>query len=160
VAAKVFLTVQRVSGEQHTPHPEFLDQGLDGGDLVALGDLLVGEDERRFAAESTQHLGSGLVIQVIEAAPEGFAVERDDAPAGRRGRTAQLGGMVAEGGLKLGRIEGLEQGAQRVDRRRGPEAGAEGGVEPLAMHADEQADTAVGGGAGQHGQDAEQQQVW
>ena len=41
--AKVFLTVQRVGGEQHTRHPEFLDQGLDGGDLVALGDLLVGE---------------------------------------------------------------------------------------------------------------------
>src|SRR3954451_18801766 len=55
----------------------------------------------------------------------------------------------------------LTAGARReagVDGGRAAEAGAEGGVEPLAMHADEQADAAVGGGAGQHRQDAEQQQ--
>src|SRR5690349_17770211 len=43
--------------------------------------------------------------------------------------------------------------------RRAPKAGTEGGVEPLAVHADEQADAAVGGGADQDRQDAEQQQV-
>jgi hypothetical protein len=53
----------------------------------------------------------------------------------------------------------VQEGAQRVDGRGAAEAGAEGGVEPLAVHADEQADAAVGGGAGQHRQDAEQQQV-
>ena len=67
--------------------------------------------------------------------------------------------MAAEGGLQLGRVERVQEGAQRVDGRGAAEAGAEGGVEPLAVHADEQADAAVGGGAGQHRQDAEQQQV-
>jgi hypothetical protein len=52
----------------------------------------------------------------------------------------------------------VHEGAQRVDRRGAAEAGTEGGVEPLAMHADEQADAAVGGGASQDGQDREQQQ--
>jgi hypothetical protein len=160
VAAKVFLTVQRVSGEQHTPHPEFLDQGLDGGDLVALGDLLVGEDERRFAAESAQHLSGGLVVKVIETAPECFAIKRDDVPAGRCDRAAQLGGMPAEDRLEVTWIEGVKEAAQGVDRRGAAEAGAESGVEPLAMHADEQANAAVGGGIGEDGQNTEQQQVW
>src|SRR3954469_12364403 len=62
------------------------------------------------------------------------------------------------GGSQRGRVERVKEGAQRVDGGGAAEAGAEGGVEPLAMHADEQAGAAVGGGAGQHRQDAEQQQ--
>src|SRR3954454_18049001 len=68
-------------------------------------------------------------------------------------------GVAAEGGLQFARVERVQEGAQRVDGRGAAEAGAEGGVEPLAMHADEQADAAVGGGAGQDGQHREQQQV-
>src|SRR3712207_353909 len=49
--------------------------------------------------------------------------------------------------------------AQRVDGRGAAEAGAKGGVEPLAVYSDEQADAPVGSGAGQHRQDAEQQQM-
>src|SRR3982751_6538095 len=56
-------------------------------------------------------------------------------------------------------VPSMQEGAQRVDGRGAAEAGAEGGVEPLAMHADEQADAAVGGRAGQDGQHREQQQV-
>src|SRR4051794_41921822 len=57
-------------------------------------------------------------------------------------------GVAAEGGLQLGRIERVQEGAQRVDGGGAAEAGVEGGVEPLAMHADEQADAAGGGGGG------------
>src|SRR3954452_19152610 len=66
--------------------------------------------------------------------------------------------VAAEGGLEIGRVERVQEGAQRVDGRGATKAGAEDCVEPLAMHADEQADAAVGGGAGQDGKDAEQQQ--
>jgi hypothetical protein len=49
---------------------------------------------------------------MVEAAPEGLAVERDDARSGRRRRRiTQPSGMPAEGGLRRGRIERLEQGA-------------------------------------------------
>src|SRR4051794_41836599 len=61
--------------------------------------------------------------------------------------------MVAEGGLQLGRVERVEEGAQGVDGGCATEAGTEDGVEPLAMHADEQADAAGGGrprGGGPH----------
>ncbi len=69
---------------------------------------------------------------------------------GAGGDVTKVLGMAAESGLDLGRVERVQEGAQRVDGRGAAEAGAEGGVEPLAMHADEQADAAVGGGTGQH----------
>src|SRR3712207_4959770 len=157
-AAKVFLAVQGVGGEQHAPYPEFLDQGLGGADLVALIDLLVGQDERRLAGEGAEHLGGGLVVEMVEAAPQRLAVQGDDPPPWPGGGVPKMLGMTAKSGLDRGRIERVQQGAQRVDSRGATEAGAEGGVEPLAVHADEQADATVGGGAGQHRQDAEQQQ--
>src|SRR3954468_16328951 len=126
---------------------------------VAPGDLLVGQDERRFAGEGAEHLRRGPVVQVVEAAAQRLAVQRDDPPP-RRGRSViEPLGVAAEGGLQLGRVERVQEGAQRVDGGGAAEAGVEGGVEPLAVHADEQADAAVGSGAGQHRQDAEQQQV-
>src|SRR3954466_4879404 len=156
--ANVFLAVQGIGGEQHAAQAQLLDQRLRRRDLVALGDLLVGQDERRLAGEGAEHLGGGPVVQVVEAAPQRLAVERDDPPP-RRGSVAELLGVAAEGGLQLAWVERVQEGAQRVDGGGAAEAGAEGGVERLAVHADEQADAAVGGGAGQHRQDAEQQQV-
>src|SRR5688572_4311664 len=93
-----------------------------------------------------------------EAAAQRLAIQRDDPPPWRGGGVTKMLGMAAEGGLDRGRVERVHEGAQRVDGRGAAEAGAEGGVEPLAMHADEQADAAVGGGAGQHRQHREQQQ--
>ena len=158
-AAKVFLAVQGVGGEQDAAQAQPLDQRLRRRDLVALGDLLVGEDERRLAGEGAEHLRRGPVVQVVEAAPQRLAVQRDDPPPRRGGGVPELLGVAAEGGLQFGRVERVEEGAQGVDGGRATKAGTEDGVEPLAMHADEQADAAVGGGAGQHRQDAEQQQV-
>src|SRR4051812_9413968 len=66
--AKVFLAVQGVGGEQDAAQAQPLDQRLRRRDLVALGDLLVGQDERRLAGEGTEHLGGGPVIEMVEAA--------------------------------------------------------------------------------------------
>jgi hypothetical protein len=155
--ANVFLAVQGVGGEQDAPQAQLADQRLGRRDLVAPGDLLVGQDERVLAGEGAEHLGGGPVVEVVEAAPQRLAVQRDDPLRRRSGAPAMLG-VAAEGGLQLGRGERVQEGAQRVDGRGAAEGGAEGGVEPLAMRADEQADAAVGGGAGQDGKDAEQQQ--
>ena len=70
-----------------------------------------------------------------------------------------LSTWAAEGGLDLGRVERVQEGAQRVDRWGAAEAGAEGHIQPLAMHGDEDPHAAVGGGAGQDRQYREQQQV-
>jgi len=136
------------------------DQGLRRRDLLGRGaDLLVGQDQGGIAGERAQHVRGGLVVQVVEAAPERLAVERDHArPRGRR-PVGQRPGMLAEGGLQLGRLERQEETAQRVHGRRSTEARAEHRVEALPVHADERQDAAVGGGARQHGEDREQQQV-
>ena len=48
--------------------------------------------------------------------------------------------MVAEGGFDLVTVERQEQVAQRVHGRGAPEAGAEDGIQALAMEADKGAD--------------------
>src|SRR4051812_6302828 len=144
--AKVFLAVQGVGGEQDAAQAQPLDQRLGRRDLVALGDLLVGEDERRLAGERAEHLGGGLIVQVVEAAAQRLAVQRHDPPPRRGGGAPEPLGVAAEGGLQLGRVERVQEGAQRVDGGGAAEAGAEGGGEPLAVHAEEKADAAGGGG--------------
>ena len=151
--------MQGVGREQDAAQAQLLDQRLGRRDLVARGDLLMRKEERALAGEGAEHLGGGLVVQMVEAAPQRLAIQRDDPPPPWRGGgvTKMLG--MAEGGLEVGRVERVEEGAQRVDGWGAAEAGAEGVVEPLAVREDEQADATVGGGAGQPGKDAEQQQV-
>jgi hypothetical protein len=156
--AKVFSAVRGVGREQDAPQAQLLDRSLGRRDLVAPGDLLAGQDERRLAGERAEHLCRGPVVEVVEAAAQRLAVQRDDPPRRRSGGTPEMLGVAAEGRLQLGRVERVREGAQRVDGGGAAEAGAEGHVQPLAMHADEQADAAVGGGAGQDGQHREQQQ--
>jgi hypothetical protein len=143
--------VQRIGGEQDAAQARPLDQRPGRRDLVALGDLLMGQDERVLAGERAEHLRRGPVVEVVEAAAQRLAVQRDDPPPRRGGGVPEPLGMVAEGGLDLGRVERVEEGAQSVDGGRATEAGTEGGVEPLAMHTDEQADAAIGGRPGEDG---------
>jgi hypothetical protein len=73
--------MQRIGGEQHAVHAERLDQDLDGGDLVSRRrDLVVSEDQRRVGGKSAEHVGSGTVIQMIEAMAQGLAIKRDHLP--------------------------------------------------------------------------------
>ena len=103
--ANVFLAVQGVGGEQDAAQAQLPDQRLDRRDLVALGDLLMGQDERGLAGEGARHVRGRLVVQAVEAALERLAVERDHPrPRGRR-PVGQRPGMLAEDGLQLGRVE-------------------------------------------------------
>ena len=67
--AKVFLTVQRIGGEQDAPQAKLLDQRLRRRDLVAVRDLLVGQDEGGVAGEGAEQVGRFAVAQVFDAAP-------------------------------------------------------------------------------------------
>src|SRR5215213_7136879 len=99
--AKVFLAVQGIGGEQDAAQAQLLDQHLDRRDLVAFDDLLMREDKGRLAGERAQHLGGGLVVQMVEAAPKRLAVQRDDPPPWWSHAATEMLGMVAEGGLDL-----------------------------------------------------------
>src|SRR5215212_1567222 len=114
--ANVFLAVQGVGGEQDAVQAQLLDQRLGRRDLVALGDLLMGQDERALAGEGAEHLRRGLVVEMVEAAPQRLAVQRNEPPPRRGGGVTEMLGVAAEGGLDRGRVERVQQGAQRVDR--------------------------------------------
>src|SRR4051812_50152604 len=85
---------------------------------------------------------------MVEAAAQRLAVQRNDPPPGRRGGTLKMLGMAAEGGLDRGRVERVQQGAQRVDGGGAAGAGAQGGGGAPAVHPPEQGGAAGGGGAG------------
>jgi hypothetical protein len=152
--------MQRVRGEQHAAQAQLRDQGLHRRDLVGRArDLLVRQDERRLGGKGTEHVRGGAVVQVVEAAPQRLAVERDNVQSMLRNALAQLPSMAAEGGLERVRIKSLKEVAQRVDRRRAAQPSAEDRVEPLAMHADEHQNAAIQCRPGEYGQHREEQQM-
>ena len=129
--------MQGIGGEQHAAQAQLVDQRRHGRDLRRPGDLLVRQDEGGVAGEGAEHMGRFPVVQVVEAAAQRLAIERDGALPGHLDGPVQLVRMAAEGGLELGRVERLEQSAQRVDGRCPAEAGAKGGVQAVAMDGDE-----------------------
>ena len=73
--------MQRIGGEEHAGQAEFRDQPRHGGNLVGRRrDLLVRQDQRSLAGKRAQHMGGGLIVQVVEAAAQRLAIQRDGAP--------------------------------------------------------------------------------
>src|SRR3954467_7855726 len=99
-------------------------------------------------------MSCGPVVQVIEAAAQRLAC--DGALPSHLDRPVQLVRMAAEGSLE---IVPLEQTAQRVHRRCPAQAGAEGGVQAVALNGDEGDDLLVGGRPRQNRENREQQQM-
>src|SRR5438309_11263540 len=98
-----------VGGEEHAAHTKFGDQGLDATDLVRRGrHFVVRQDHRRVAGKRAQHVCRGAVVQMVEAAAQRLAIERDcrprrwlhpggehggeRPPPGRRDRASRTGG--------------------------------------------------------------------
>ncbi len=150
--------MERVGGEQHAAQAQLLDHPLGRRDLVALGgDLAVRQQDRRLRGERAERLGRLAVGEVVDAALERLAVERDRRhPA--LGARQQAGGVPAERPFQGGAVEVLQHGVQGVDRRRPPQGEAEQRVEHLPALLQEDGDAAVRGRAGQQRQHREQQQ--
>ncbi len=164
----VLLAMQRVGGEQHAREAQFGHQLRHGRDLVRRsGQLLVRQDQGGVTGEGAEHMDCLAVGQVVEvrrtswfdAAAQRLAVEGDRAQRLRRAARAQVMSVAAEGCFEIVAAERQDQVAQGVQGRSAPEAGAEDGVQALALQGDEGDDLPVGGRARKRGQDREQQQV-
>src|SRR3954468_16729488 len=106
-ASNVFLTMQSVDGEQDAGQAQLGDHPLGGRDLVALDvDFAVRQQDRRLRGESAQHLRRLAVGEVVEAALQGLAVERDDRHPARFRRRQQALGVSAEGLFQGVAVEG------------------------------------------------------
>ena len=139
---------------------EFVEQPLRGGDLVRfLLDIDVGQDQTGPGVECVQQLGRLAIAEIVEAAPQRLAVERD-AASRRIGRLArQTGGVQAENLLDGLRVEALEDVANGGMGGRTLPAQPECCVQLDAVDLDEGFDGSKGVPAGHHGEDREQQDM-
>jgi hypothetical protein len=145
--------MQRIGGEEHAGEAEFRDQLRHGGNLAGRRrDLLVRQDQRSVAGKRAQHVGGRLIVQVVEAAAQRLAIQRDSAPARRTDPLVQVTGVTAKGSFEIGRVEREEEIAQGVERRSALEADAELPVQALAMDVNESDDALVRGRPGEHRQ--------
>ena len=102
--------MQRVGGEEHAGEAEFRDEGRHSGNLVRCRrDLLVRQDQRGVAGKRAQHVRGRLIMQVVEAAAQRLAIQRDGAPALRTGPLVQVTCVAAKRRFKIGRVEREEE---------------------------------------------------
>jgi hypothetical protein len=79
---------------------EFGEQSLHGRDLVGLlGDVDVGEHEGGVGGQRAEHLCSGAVVEIVEAAAQRLAVQRDAGLLSAGTRGLECRGMAAEDGF-------------------------------------------------------------
>jgi len=156
-----FLTVYRIECDDRAVlDTEFRQQRLRCRDLVGfLGDIDVGEYQGRVRGEGAQYLGGGAVVEVVEAAAQRLAIERDAGLSGRCACRLKPGGMLAEDSLDLRGIEPLEDVADRGVSGRAAPLQTEGRVQLAAMNIDEGDDASIRVAACHDGEDGEQQYV-
>ena len=137
--------MQRIKGDDCAGRKtEFSQQRLGRRDLVGLlGDIDMGEHEGGIDGERAQHLRGGTVMEIVEAAAQCFAIERDAGPPGGRARGLQQAGMATESRLHRGWIEPLEDITNGGVCWRAAPLQAEGRVQPAAMGIDEGDDAAI-----------------
>jgi hypothetical protein len=157
----VFLAVPRIERDDGAGgDAEFGEQDLGRRDLVGFrGDVDMGKDEGGIGGECAQHLGGSAVVEIVKAAPQRLAIQRDAARPGCRACGLKPGGMATEDSLNRRRIEPLEDIADRGVRGRATPRQTKGGVQLAAIDVDKRDDAAIRVRAGHDGEDGEQQHM-
>ena len=160
--SKCFLAMQRIERDDGIfADAQFGEQALRGRDFVGLlSNVDVGEQEGSVGRERAQYLSCSAVIEVVEAASQCLAIQRDAALPGGRTCGLQQGGMAAEDRLDRGRIEPLKDVADRGVRRCAAPVQTESGVQLAAVHVDECDDASIRVATGHDSKDGKQQHVW
>jgi hypothetical protein len=139
---------------------ELGEQRLSGRDLVRLlVDVAVRQHQRGVGGEDAEQLGGGAVAELVEAAAQRLAVDRQAGPARLGAGRLQQAGMAAEGGLQSVAVEALQDVADRGVRRCTPPGQAEDPVQAAAVRVDEGGDAAIRVAAADDRQDGEQQHM-
>ena len=159
-ASNVFLTVDRVCGENDAGKPKIADHLLRGGDLIGLVvDFGVRQDDGVIAGERRQSLRCLPVVDMVEAAAQRLAVECDHRPLAWGCSRQDGGSVVAECRFEVAPIQRLEHRPQRVDGRSPLQIDAEMPVEVVPALLQESDDPAIGPGTAQQRQHREHQQM-
>jgi len=155
------LTVQRIERDDDVAgNAQFGQQRLRRWDLVGLlGDVDVGEHQRGVSGERAQHLSSTAVVELVKAAAQRLAIQRDAALSRCGARHLKQGGMTAEDDLNRSRIKALEDVAHGSVSGRSTLCQSERSVQPAAMNVDEGDNAAIRVAAGHDGEDGKQQHM-
>jgi hypothetical protein len=119
--------MKRIGREQHAVQAQLADQHLRRRNLVRCGgNLVMREGQSGIGGEGAQDVSGGLVMQVVETAPQGLPIQGDHAQALPSSPVIQTTSMTTEGSLEVGWIERQDEVAQGIKRRRAAEAGSGG----------------------------------
>ena len=140
------MTVHRIERDNRAVrNAEFCQQRQGIWDFVGLLSYIdMSEHQGCIGGERAQHLRGGTVMEIVKAAAQRLAIQRDAALSRHRARSLHQGGVAAESRFHGDRIEPLEDIADRCVRRRPAPTQSERRVQPVAMDMDEGLDTAVG----------------
>jgi len=136
--------MQGIERDQVAGEAELAEQRLGGRDLVGLFvNVIVRQHQRGVGGEDAEHLRSGTIAELVEAAAQRLAINGQAGPARLGAGRLQQAGMAAEDGLEGAAIEALQDVADRGVRRRPSPCQAKGPVQATAVLVDEGGDAAV-----------------
>jgi len=154
------LTVHGVASDDAPGHVEFLQQLLHGRDFVGfLVDFDVSEHQRRIDGERAEHLFGLGVVEIVEAALQRLAVERDDAGLGPIGREIEVRAVFAKRPFDIGGVEPLQDIADGRMRRRPLPFDLERSIQRSSMRPEVCLDATILIGAAHDGENGKQQDV-
>jgi len=153
--------VQSIEGEDGVlTDAEFGKQRLCRGDLIGFCiDIEVRQHELGVGGKSAEHVSGGSIVELVEAAAQSLAVQRDAAGTGPGVRRVQQPRVPTKDRLHSDRIEPLEDVADRGMRRCAAPFQTKAAVEGAAMGVDERDDTAIGIAAAHDREDRKQKHV-
>ncbi len=144
-AANVFLAVQGVERDDPPGTIKLSQKRLSSRNFVRFCvNFTMRKDQHRVSSKGAQPLFGGAVVQGIEAAPQGFSVDCQNAATRRLLRfTIKVSRMGAQRRFNIARGKASQTGADRGLRWRWFPAQTKGPVQPLAVHGNEGLDPPV-----------------
>ena len=156
----LFLTMHGIDSDHRTGQRKRAEQSLDRRDFIGLFVAVeMRQHQSRVRSESAKYVRGAAVEEVVEASPQGLAIDRHMTLTRDFGSIVQDGGMPAEHSLDRGRVK-LSQNT--TDRRVGwcfPPLHAERIAQLGKVNINEAVDRPVGIGASDDRQDREQHDV-
>jgi hypothetical protein len=133
--------VHGIDRDHGAGQPKRAEQALHGWDLVGLVVAVeVRQHQGGIGREGAEHVRGAPVVEVVEAVPQGFAVNGHVALALKPGRVVQGGGVAAECRLDRGGVELLQDTADRRVGWRFPPPHAKRIAQPGEVNIDEAVD--------------------
>ena len=127
--------MQGIERDQVANEAELTKQRLGGRDLVGLVvNVAVRQDQRGVGGEDAEHLRGGAVAELVEAAAQRLAIDRQAGRTRLGAGRPQQAGMAAEDGLEGAAVEALQDIADRGVRRRVATSGQRSGSSAGGAH--------------------------